>query len=774
MGREHNKKILFYQQKAIKDTINFLEHNSKVLLQAPTGSGKTFILASIIDKYIENFNLSFNKTTFIFIAPSTGKLDHQGYEKITSYLRNDWVKGFVTNYIGIIDSKTKTQYLANIDYFKPNNVYFIGWNLLSKNTKIMNIDSEKNDLFKVIYNTTDKNINIVLIIDEAHREFSGELSADSRKQLMEILNPYKTICVSATLDNPDLVISANEVRDEAAIKKEVEINSGTSDIPKDLKIGDEIEILVKSALVKQKSIKKEYFKKNISNQPLILIQIPNNKLDSNLTDDYYKKRVENIIEEDGYKKDLNYAVWLDKEKPKISKSEITSLNSSIEILIFKQAIAIGWDIPRANILIRLREAKSPKFNIQTLGRILRNPFFKFFNSDLIDNAFVYTFDNNYINLIKQESFVFDEKNIKKVSRSDRGKNIDLIINKIKIDDLLDQDNNDCLVDYVVNTLFKNNTFCNGFFQWEHEISVNDFKFNSTKLINKSELLSYELNNKSSQGSFKFHSDTLLNVFIKYKTISNSSHLHSLIFDKITESKLLNKINKKIKDFYYSIIYNNSKSIFENNFKKDVYKLTIMEYVTFLIDEFRKKHFKIRTEDFRLPIQYNFHSNDIEECWDKVNAYDISLNDKSLFSSNEKEFYKSIKTRFIDNNNDNLSITIFRNGVGIQDYYLEYFNEISKISRFYPDFLLINHSKKIVIIIEAKGYKNKNIDKEMINKFNSFHNYHKFIYNKFSEYKIILFFTAFDDKKNELIFIDNNIDNNEHKFSHIINLINDYQ
>lgn len=775
-----HKKILCYQQKAVEKTISFLEKGDKdkFLLQAPTGSGKTFILASIIDKYIENFELSLNKTTFIFIAPSTGKLDHQGYEKITSYLKNDWVKGFETNYIGLVDSKSKTQYLSNINYFKPNNVYFIGWNLISKNTKIMNIDSEKNDLFKVIFNTKDQKINIVLIIDEAHREFSGELSADSRKQLIEILDPYKTICVSATLDNPDFVISVHEVRDEAAIKKEIEINSGTTEMPKDLEVGDEIEILVKSALDKQKTIKKEYFKKNISNQPLILIQIPNNKFAANFTDDYYKKRVEDIIEKMGYKKDLNYAVWLDKEKPKISKLEITSLNSSIEILIFKQAIAIGWDIPRANILIRLREAKSPKFNIQTLGRILRNPFFKFYDSPLIDNAFVYTFDKNYINLIKKESFIFDSKNIKKANRSDRGKNIDFIINKIKFDVSLDNDNTNSLVNYIVEELFKNDKFTINFFEYQHEISNNNLKFDSTKFVDTNNELSDQLQNNSSQynnfsqQSFRFYSEknTLLNLFIKYKTISSISHLHSLVFDRISESKKINEINKKIKEFYYSIIYNYNKDIFENPIKKDVYSLTIIEYIFFLIDKFQEENFQVVTEEFELPIQYEFNDDNFIDEWDKVNVYDFSLNNDLLSSNNEKEFYKSIMSRFADNSNDNINISLFRNGVGSQDYYLEYFNEISTISKFYPDFLLINHNKKILMIIEVKGYKDKNIDKEINNKLKSFNdNLSKIKNTKFSEYKVLFYFATFDSKNGKLKFINKT----EYDFPYIINVINDY-
>jgi len=41
-------------------------------------------------------------------------------------------------------------------------------------------------------------------------------------------------------------------------------------------------------------------------------------------------------------------------------------NSKVEFLIFKTAIATGWDCPRAQILVRFREVKSIQFEIQTI------------------------------------------------------------------------------------------------------------------------------------------------------------------------------------------------------------------------------------------------------------------------------------------------------------------------------------------------------------------------------------------------------------------------
>jgi superfamily II DNA or RNA helicase len=82
------KKIFNFQIDAVNASIDFLKNNSEFNLQSPTGSGKTYIIANIIDRYLENEILNNKPTTFLFIAPSIGKLDHQGYEKITNYLNS--------------------------------------------------------------------------------------------------------------------------------------------------------------------------------------------------------------------------------------------------------------------------------------------------------------------------------------------------------------------------------------------------------------------------------------------------------------------------------------------------------------------------------------------------------------------------------------------------------------------------------------------------------------------------------------------------------------
>ena len=64
-------------------------------------------------------------------------------------------------------------------------------------------------------------------------------------------------------------------------------------------------------------------------------------------------------------------------------------------VIIKQAVATGWDCPRAHILVKLRDNMSETFEIQTIGRIRRMPEAHHYDSDLLDCCYLYTLDEKF-------------------------------------------------------------------------------------------------------------------------------------------------------------------------------------------------------------------------------------------------------------------------------------------------------------------------------------------------------------------------------------------
>lgn len=69
-------------------------------------------------------------------------------------------------------------------------------------------------------------------------------------------------------------------------------------------------------------------------------------------------------------------------------------------VIIKQAVATGWDCPRAHILVKLRDNMSETFEIQTIGRIRRMPEAKHYGSDLLDSCYLYTLDEKFTEGVK--------------------------------------------------------------------------------------------------------------------------------------------------------------------------------------------------------------------------------------------------------------------------------------------------------------------------------------------------------------------------------------
>jgi type III restriction enzyme len=95
----------------------------------------------------------------------------------------------------------------------------------------------------------------------------------------------------------------------------------------------------------------------------------------------------NISTEKGNNK---LAIWLSGEH--VNKEDVEINDSDVEVLIFKQAIALGWDCPRAQILVLFRQWHSPIFSIQTVGRIMRmpEPDHGHYAKDILNYGYVYT------------------------------------------------------------------------------------------------------------------------------------------------------------------------------------------------------------------------------------------------------------------------------------------------------------------------------------------------------------------------------------------------
>ena len=135
--------------------------------------------------------------------------------------------------------------------------------------------------------------------------------------------------------------------------------------------------------------------------PLLLIQLPNDGSESMSTEDTSIKDEVTLYLDTihGINTTNNrLAIWLSGEKVNVDGLEEN--DNMTEALLFKQAIALGWDCPRAAVLLIFRKIESFTFGAQTVGRILRMPEQKFYQDDRLNKGYVYT--NISQNLVKIE------------------------------------------------------------------------------------------------------------------------------------------------------------------------------------------------------------------------------------------------------------------------------------------------------------------------------------------------------------------------------------
>ena len=196
--------------------------------------------------------------------------------------------------------------------------------------------------------------------------------------------------------DPDEIVQVllEDVKLEGMIKKSVILNDKFKNYLKDNKIktslanGNE-KFILEEALKKRNELLKNYkFSKSKVN-PLILIQLPDKKTnqEERIKNEIinYLKRKHKITTENG-----KLGIYLSENKRNLEN--ISKNENEVEILIFKQAIALGWDCPRAQILILFRDWKSLTFSIQTVGRIMRLPEIKkgHYTLENLNHSYIYT------------------------------------------------------------------------------------------------------------------------------------------------------------------------------------------------------------------------------------------------------------------------------------------------------------------------------------------------------------------------------------------------
>jgi len=340
-------------------------HNGCVLLEAPTGAGKTLMAGNIAEQFSRPDHRHNAKLVWFWFTPFANLV-----EQAKNALKRDF------SGLAIRDLNTERKaYSAN-----SGDVFVTTWaSVAARNAQTRKL--RKNGdlslaLDDFIPELRSAGFRIGVVVDEAHHSFTKATEAVNFYR--DILHPDFTLLITATPDDADvetfkkaaglavvhrIQVSRQHAVDAGLIKEAVKsVAYLLADDQKQL-------VNLHSTALEDgwrthQMITAQLQQAHIKLTPLMLVQVGNTG----------KAGESAIAEAKQHLLDLGVAeetiAWYTADEPNDDLLTVAQ-DASKQVLIFKVAVALGFDAPRAFTLVSLRGAKSTDFGIQVVGRILR-------------------------------------------------------------------------------------------------------------------------------------------------------------------------------------------------------------------------------------------------------------------------------------------------------------------------------------------------------------------------------------------------------------------
>ena len=684
-----------FQEKAVIKLIDVTtksDAKETVVMKAPTGSGKTIILIDYVDTYLSNVD---KKTAFIWLCPGKGDLEEQSRKKMQKLSPG---------------RKTQNLFDALLGGFPESSTTFINWELVTKKGNTAIRDSERKNLFDRIAEAHRSGIAFIVIIDEEHSNNTAKA-----RTIIDAFAAKHTIRVSATaIENKRyefFEIDELDVINAGLITKALYVNEG---ITENITIDDDYDTLLDLADMKRKAIAERY--KGIGKiiRPLVLIQFPNGKPET-------IKAVEAKLASMGYTYENGMvSKWMSEDKRDLPDN-LTENDGIPVFLLMKQAISTGWDCPRAKILVKLREGMSESFEIQTIGRIRRMPEAKHYDDDLLDFCYVYTFDEKYKEgLLSNMDKAYETRRLflkNKCKTFTLEKQIrDLDFNGLGEREVLQKIYAFLLEKYKLTNDKKENVIrleAAGYIFGDEILgSALHGKFIKTEML--AEANSF-YTTKKRVNTHKHGIELLHSVDAIKSTIGMTTAKVKVILERLFRKGGNNKqklINLPTAEFYAFVI--NNSHLLKEEFRAVTAKMAVQQS---LLLAPKTAAFKIPEQDF---FKYDPGvKNEAEYLTNAYREYTSGYATSLVRSTSEMLFEKYCETR------DDIE-WVYKNGDTGQQYFsIVYVDGLQHQWLFYADYI-IKKKNGTIWIIETKGGEargqDKNIDRQIGNKFNAFKQY----------------------------------------------------
>lgn len=358
-----------------------------ITLKAPTGSGKTYMTEKFICELTKQPDWV-QDVAFVWITFSDD-LAMQSRDKFMDY--------FPTSLPGRLLTIQDFQQGA----MRERDILFMNWQKLvsrsAENRVLRRPEDKRNEketgfyFEDVVELTQAEGREFILIIDESHKNVTDAAVRD-------VINPIKPkiiLKVSATPESEPTAsdvhnlragfveVNRQDVIDAGMIKRELVCQTEEDIKKRDNEDLDEL--LLDLAMERRKMLVEDISKFGMNVNPLVIIQLPNNS-SVDASDQTKEEIVTDYLTSHGVEPS-RIAKWFTNEK---KPSGLEDNDSPYDYLLFKMAAGTGWDCPRAQVLVMLRDIQSETFQTQTIGRIVRIPVRGEQGSEVFQTGYIYT------------------------------------------------------------------------------------------------------------------------------------------------------------------------------------------------------------------------------------------------------------------------------------------------------------------------------------------------------------------------------------------------
>ena len=370
-------------------------------LTAPTGAGKTIIMAALIEDILfgSEYYAEQPQAVFVWLSDSP-QLNEQSHMKILT--RSDRI---LPGQLCIIDETFDREVLAD------GCIYFLNTQKLGKSSRITRAGDRDWTIWQTLANTVrEKSERLYVIIDEAHRGMLGSSEMGRATTIMQkflkgseadgLPRMPLVIGMSATSERFDKLvtgiastvrrttISPDDVRASGLLKERIFVH-----YPDSCALETSMGMLRAAAAdwqdkcLRWRSYCEAQDEKSVA--PVLIVQVEaggkgkvsDTPLDEclqtieNATGERFEKG--QVVHAFGEKTALNFGgLEVPYEEPAVIDG-----NPAVRVVLFKESLSTGWDCPRAETMMSFRRAKDATYIAQLLGRMIRTPLARRIEAD---------------------------------------------------------------------------------------------------------------------------------------------------------------------------------------------------------------------------------------------------------------------------------------------------------------------------------------------------------------------------------------------------------